>query len=187
MPSSRRTPRRLHLALLILVVAAAIVGGASAASGPGYGSPACLSGNWVGTRAETDRVTRALIPNFPGDVRGRLYMIFRDGAFQYGSRQLVYTVSGGETTLIARGRFFTLAPYTASRGVFTTEDGESTTEWGKLTGIKRGKTYTVNGPPTKTIPVPGGSTPFRCRGSTLQVKLPRFASLGWITLQRGTP
>jgi hypothetical protein len=56
-----------------------------------------------------------------------------------------------------------------------------------MTGIKAGKSYTVDGPPTSTRRIPGGPTPFQCRGSTLKVKLPRFASLSWITLQRGTP
>ena len=125
------------LVVLALLCAAPAVHAASTPTGAG--SPSCLRGNWVASQAETNRVMRALVPNLPAEVEGRLYMIFRDGAFQYGSRRLVYTASFGDVTLIARGRFFTLAPYTARRGVLTTGAGEVTTEWGKLTGIKDGK------------------------------------------------
>lgn len=177
--------RLLVLAPLVLVLAAAAASPAPAAGG--FGSASCLRGNWVASQAETNRVMRALVPDVPAEVRGRLYMIFRDGAFQYGSRQLVYTASFGELTMIARGRFFSLARYTARPGTFTTGAGSVTTEWGKMTGIKAGKSYTVDGPPTSTRRIPGGPTSFQCRGSTLKVKLPRFASLSWITLQRGTP
>ncbi|MGL6278320.1 MAG: hypothetical protein ACRC50_02035 [Gaiella sp.] len=174
-------------AALVTVLVAILAAPLSASTPGGSGSPACLRGSWVASQAETNRVIRALVPNFPAEARGRLYMIFRDGAFQYGSRQLVYTATFGDVTMIARGQFFTLAPYTARPGVFTTGAGEVTTEWGKMTGIKDGKTYTVDGPPTSTRRTPGGPTPYRCSRGTLQVKLPRFASLEWITLRRGTP
>lgn len=173
--------------LVVLAVLCAAPAVHAASTPTGAGSPSCLRGNWVASQEETNRVMRALVPNLPAEVEGRLYMIFRDGAFQYGSRRLVYTASFGDVTLIARGRFFTLARYTARRGVLTTGAGEVTTEWGKLTGIKDGKVYTVDGPPTSTRRTPGGPTPFRCGGGTLRVKLPRFASLDWITLRRGTP
>lgn len=175
------------LLAVVLVACVMPVAVDAAATPTGSGSPSCLRGSWVANQAETNRVMRALIPNFPAEVKGRLYMIFRDGAFQYGSRQLVFKATFGNRALIARGQFFTLAPYTARNGSFTTGRGTVTTEWGKLTGIKDGKTYTVDGPPSSTRPIPGGTTPFECRGNTLKVKLPRFASLSWITLQRGTP
>ena len=54
-----------------------------------------------------------------------------------------------------------------------------------MTGSKSGRSYTVPGPAPRTTRVPGGSTPFQCRGTTLRVRLPRFASLDWITLRRG--
>jgi hypothetical protein len=180
-------PARPLVAALVAVAALSFVAAAQPASGPGFGTPACLRGSWVANQAETNRVMRALVPNFPAEVRGRLYMIFRDGMFQYGSRQIVFKATFGNRGFIARGVFFTLAPYTAQRGVFTTRAGTVTTEWGKLTGIKDGKAHTVDGPPSSTQRIPGGSTPFQCRGNTLKVKLPRFASLSWITLTRGTP
>jgi hypothetical protein len=118
-------------------------------------------------------------------VNGKLYMLFRDGAFQYGSTGLVLRNTIGDMTLTARGRFFTLAPYTARPGVLTLRAGESTIEFGPMTGSKAGRSYTVPGPAPRTARVPGGSTPFQCRGATLRVRLPRFASLDWITLRRG--
>ena len=68
-----------------------------------------------------------------------------------------------------------------------TQRGESTIEYGSMTGSKRGRTYSVPGPPTRTTSIPRRLDPFQCRGSTLKVRLPRFASANWITLQRGTP
>jgi hypothetical protein len=129
---------------------------------------------------------RALVPNGLFTSYGRLYMVFRAGAFQYGSTGLVLESNLGEAVLTARARFFTLAPYTARRGLMTLSRGESTIEYGPMSGSKGGRTYTVPGPPSRTTRVPGGSTPFRCVGSTLKVRLPRFAALDWITLHRGS-
>lgn len=179
---------RANVALLTVALAMTVVGAAAAASTPaGFGTAACLRGNWVASQAETNRVMHALVPVDGMAAKGRLYMTFHDGAFQYGSTHLEIANTFGNRRLIMRARFFTLAAYTARRGSFTTSAGESTTEYGKMTGIKNGKAYTVDGPPTKTTGVPGGTTPFQCRGSTLKVRLPRFASLDWITLHRGTP
>lgn len=175
--------------LVLLTVGSTAVFGVGAdalvaASTPGSGSPSCLRGNWVADRAETQRVMRALIPTGGFEVNGKLYMLFRDGAFQYGSTGIVLRNTIGDVTLIARGRFFTLAPYTARPGLLTLRAGESTMEYGPMTGSKGGRTYTVPGPAPRTTRVPGGSTPFQCRGSTLKVRLPRFAGLDWITLRR---
>jgi hypothetical protein len=126
----------------------------------------------------------ALAPVSGLEPRGRLYMLFRDGLFQYGSTSLVLTQELGDATLTARARFFSLQPYTARSGVLTTRRGESTIEYGPMSGTKDGRTYTVAGPPTRTTSIPGDSTPFQCRGSTLKVRLPRFASVNWITLHR---
>lgn len=179
---------RLHVALLTLVLTGTVAGAAAAASTPaGFGTAACLRGKWVASQAETNRVMHALVPVGGMAAKGRLYMTFHDGAFQYGSTHIELTNTFGDRRLIMRARFFTLAAYTARRGSFTTSAGESTTEYGKMTGIKDGKAYTVDGPPTKTTRIPGGTTPFQCRGSSLKVKLPRFASLDWITLHRGSP
>ena len=115
----------LHASLALLATA-----GGPANAATGSGTPACLRGNRVASQGETNRVMRALIPNVPAEVRGPLSMIFRDGALQYGSRQVVYTANFGNVTLIARGPFFALAPYTARRGTFSTSAGELTTEWG---------------------------------------------------------
>jgi hypothetical protein len=86
--------------------------------------------------------------------------------------------------LTARGRFFSLHAYTATRGALSLRSGESTIEYGPMTGTRDGRTYTVPGPAPTTRRVPGGTVPFQCRGSTLKVRLPRFASLDWITLRR---
>jgi hypothetical protein len=180
--------RRLPLACLLALVVGALVAASPAApaSSPGSGRPSCLRGNWVANQAETRRVMRALVPGGLFTSYGRLYMVFRDGAFQYGSTGLVLESSVGDATLTARARFFTLAPYSARRGLVTLRPGESTIEYGPMSGSKGGRTYTVPGPPTKTTRVPGGSTPFRCAGPTLKVRLPRFAGLDWITLRRGS-
>ncbi len=168
-------------------VFAALTPASSAAAASGSGSAACLRGNWVASQGETNRVLRALIPTGGFEATGRLYMIFRDGAFQYGSRSLVLQNTVGDMRLTARGMFYTLAPYTAQRGLFTTRSGEYHIEWGRWAGSKGGRTFSVAGPPPQTRRIPGGPTPFQCRGSTLKVRLPTFASLSWITLQRGTP
>jgi hypothetical protein len=178
---------RAFLATLVVVPAAAAlaISALAAPSPAGFGSPSCLRGNWVASQAETRRVIHALA-RVPGlEPRGRLYMIFRDGAFQYGSTSLVFTQQIGDATMTARARFFSLQRYTARPGVLTTRRGESTIEFGPMSATKDGRTYTVPGPPAKTTSIPGGSTPFQCRGSTLRVRLPRFASLDWITLHRG--
>jgi hypothetical protein len=162
----------------------ALTVGAAPSPSPGFGSASCLRGQWGASQAETKRVLRALAP-VPGlEPTGKLYMIFRGGTFQYGTTSLVLKMDLGDATLTARARFFTLQRYTANAGTFTTRGGESTIEYGPMTGMKDGRTYTVAGPPTRTTRVPGGTTPFQCRGNTLKVRLPRFASLDWITLQR---
>lgn len=172
------------LVLVPVVVTTAAVA-APTPSPSGFGSASCLRGHWVANQAETKRVMRALAP-VPGlEPRGKLYMQFRDGMFQYGSTSLVMTVPVGDAVATARARFFSLARYTARTGAFTTTRGESTIEYGPMSATKDGRTYTVPGPPTRTTSIPGGTTPFQCRGSTLRVRLPRIASLDWITLQRG--
>jgi hypothetical protein len=180
---------RLLVVLAALVAVAAVLHvamPASAATAPGSGSPSCLRGNWVASQAETRRVLRALVPGGLFTSYGRLYMTFRGGAFQYGSTGLVLESNLGDAVLTARARFFSLAPYTARPGLLTLRAGESTIEYGPMSGTKDGRTYTVPGPPSRTTPIPGGSTPYQCRGSTLKVRLPRFASLNWVTLQRGS-
>ena len=181
---------RLLMATSVPAVAAAVLALAALATpaqnpGGGFGSPACLRGDWVANRAETNRVVRALIPVDAIQVKGKLYMQFREGAFQYGTTGMTTTISGGDLTMTATGRFFSLHRYTATPGVLVLARGERTTEWGKFTATKEGKTFTVNGPPTKTQRAAGGPVPFQCRRATLKVRLPRFASLNWITLQRG--
>ena len=177
---------RLSLVLvgLVLVTAASALTAGASPSPAGFGSPACLRGEWSATQAETKRVIRALAA-VPGlEPRGKLYMVFRDGAFQYGSTALVFKMQIGDAVATARARFFTLQRYTARPGSFTTQGGESTIEYGEMSATKDGVTYTVAGPPTRTTRAPGGTTPFQCRGNVLKVKLPRFAALSWITLHR---
>jgi hypothetical protein len=180
--------RLLALPALVVALAASLVVSlpATAASSPGSGAPSCLRGDWVATQAETRRVMRALVPGGLFTAYGRLYMVFRGGAFQYGSTGLVLESDIGDARLTARARFFTLAPYAARPGVLTLRAGETTIEFGPMSGTKDGRTYTVPGPPSRTTRVPGGSTPYRCAGATLRVRLPRFAALDWITLRRGT-
>ena len=179
-------------ALACLVATAAVASlllasGAFAAGSPGFGSPSCLRGNWVATQGETRRVLTALTGTGLFTAYGRLYMTFRGGAFQYGSTGLVLESEIGDATLTARARFFSLAPYAARPGLLTLRAGRTTIEYGPMSGTKNGQTYTVPGPPTRTTPNPGGSTPYQCRGNTLKVRLPRFAALSWITLSRGIP
>jgi len=173
--------------LVVLFVVPVVAASAIAAPAPapsGFGSATCLRGHWVANQAETKRVMHALVP-VPGlEPRGKLYMQFRDGMFQYGSTSLVMTMPVGDAVATASARFFSLARYTARPGSFTTTRGEATIEYGPMSATKGGQTYTVPGPASKTTAIPGGTTPFRCRGSTLKVRLPRFASLNWITLQR---
>jgi hypothetical protein len=170
---------------LAAVVTTAAVAAPEPAPGGGFGSPACLRGHWVADRAETSRVTRALVPVDGYQVRGKLYMQFRDGAYQYGTTGIVISNTIGDMRLTATGRFFSLHRYSATPGVLQLSNGERTTEWGKFTASKDGKTYTVDGPPTKTQRAAGGLVPFQCRGRTLKVRLPSFATLNWITLRRG--
>ncbi len=177
----------LVLAALVAVAAALHVAmPASAASSPGYGAPSCLRGNWVATQGETRRVLSSLVGSGLFTAYGRLYMTFRGGAFQYGSTGLVLESNIGDATMTARARFFSLAPYSARPGLLVLRSGESTIEYGPMSGTKDGRTYTVPGPPTRTTPNPGSSTPFQCRGNTLKVRLPRIASVNWVTLHRGS-
>jgi hypothetical protein len=169
---------------IVLAVAASALTAGAAPSPDGFGSPRCLRGEWGATQAETKRVLRALAPVPNLEPRGKLYMIFRNGRFQYGSTSLVLKLDLGDAVATAQARFFTLQPYTARVGSFTTRGGQSTIEYGEMTATKNGQTYSVPGPPTRTTRVPGGTTPFQCRGNTLRVRLPRFASLNWITLRR---
>ena len=176
-----------RLLLLSTLTLALLATAAPAGAASGSGSPSCLRGNWVANQAETRRVLAALVPGGMFTSFGQLYMTFNDGAFQYGSTRMIFQSAVGDATLIARARFFSLAPYTARTGLLTTQSGSSTIEYGRMTGSKGGRTFSVAGPPTKTTRIPGGSTPFQCRGATLKVRLPRFASADWITLHRGTP
>jgi hypothetical protein len=180
-------PVRAILVLTALAAAVAVLS-LSATAAPrqgGFGSPACLRGEWHASQAETRRVMRALVPVDGLEPRGRLYMIFRDGAFQYGSTDMLVKIDGGDLVMTAQARFFTLQRYTARPGALTTQRGTSTIEYGRMTATKRGQTYSVAGPPPKTTRIPGGTTPFQCRDNTLKVRMPRFASLNWITLARG--
>jgi hypothetical protein len=172
------------LGLLAVVASLAVSAPASGAS-PGSGSPSCLRGSWVASTAETRRVMRALVPGGLFTSYGRLYMTFRSGAFQYGSTGLVLQSNVGDARMTARARFFTLAPYTARPGVLTLRAGQTSIEYGPMSASSGGRTFTVAGPPNRTSSTPGGSTPFQCRGSTLKLRLPRFATLDWITLRRG--
>lgn len=174
-------------AAVVLLAALAVALPASATTPRGSGSASCLRGSWVASQAETNRVLRALIPVGGFEARGRLYMIFRDGSFQYGSRSIEIRNTIGDTEMIGRATFFTLSSYAARVGQLTFGRGTSTIEYGKMTAITRNGTITVDGPPQKTTRVPGGTAPFQCRGSSLKMKLPRFASLEWITLRRGAP
>ena len=174
------------LGLLAVVASLAVSGSASGASSPGSGSPSCLRGSWVASSVETRRVMRALVPGGLFTSYGRLYMTFRDGAFQYGSTGLVLESNVGDARMTARARFFTLAPYTARTGLLTLRRGQTTIEYGPMSASSGGRSYTVAGPPNRTSTTPGGSTPFQCHGATLKMRLPRFAALDWITLRRGT-
>jgi hypothetical protein len=167
-----------------MLAATSLTAVAAPAPTPGFGSPSCLRGEWKASQAETKRVIRALVPVEGLEPRGKLYMIFRNGTFQYGSTSLVFKMQIGDAVATAQARFFSLQRYTARTGAFTTQRGESTIEYGKMTATKNGTTYTVDGPPSRTTRIPGGTTPYQCRGGTLKVKLPRFASLDWITLAR---
>jgi hypothetical protein len=179
---------RFAAVLVLSLVLALLAALPASATGPrGFGSAACLRGNWVASRAETNRVLQSLIPVGGFEARGRLYMIFRDGTFQYGSRYLEIRNTIGDSQLIGRAAFFTLARYTARAGQVTIGKGSSTIEYGKMTAISDKGTFTVDGPPPKTTSTPGGPAPFQCRGSTLRMKLPSISTLGWITLRRGTP
>jgi hypothetical protein len=178
---------RSFLAVLVVVpvVAATAAVAAPAPSPSGFGSASCVRGHWVANQAETKRVMHALVP-VPGlEPTGKLYMQFRNGMFQYGSTSLVLKMDMGDAVATASARFFSLARYTARNGSFTTRRGQATIEYGQMSATKDGRTVTVPGPPSKTTSIPGGTTPFQCRGSTLRVRLPRFASLNWITLRRG--
>lgn len=181
----RATVYALGLAALLCGTQVASSLAAPQAAGPGFGSPRCLRGHWVANQAETERVVHAMVPVEGMTVRSKLYMQFVDGMFQYGTTRMRLRLDFGSQSATAEARFYSFAPYTARPGVFTTSNGESHIEYGKMTATKDGKTYTTNGPEPKTRPIPGGSTPFQCRGNTLKVKLPRFASLSWITLHRG--
>ena len=128
---------------------------------------------------------RALVPGGLFTSYGRLYMTFRSGAFQYGSTGLVLETNLGDATMTARARFFTLAPYTARAGLLTIRAGESTVEYGPMSGTKDGRTYTVPGPPTRTtldagrvdaVPVPRLDAPGAAaagRGARLDHAAPR--------------
>jgi hypothetical protein len=118
-------------------------------------------------------------------VNGKLYMQFRNGTFQYGSTGIVIRNTIGDALMTASARFFTLARYTARPGALMLSRGTSTIEYGEMTATKGGRTYSVPGPAPRTQRTPAGTTPFQCRGGTLRVRLPRFASLNWITLRRG--
>ena len=173
------------VSLAAVAVTATALSAPSPAPGGGFGSPACLRGHWVANRAETSRVTHALVPVEGYEVKGKLYMQFRDGMYQYGTTGIVIANTIGDMRLVATGRFFSLHRYSATPGVLQLSNGQRTTEWGKFTATKEGKTYTVPGPPTKTQRAAGGLVPFQCRGSTLRVRLPHFATLDWVTLRRG--
>ena len=82
-------------------------------------------------------------------------MTFRGGAFQYGSTGLVLETNIGDATMTARARFFSLAPYTARPGLLTLRAGESTIEYGPMSGTKDGQTYTVPGPADADDAEPG--------------------------------
>ena len=180
--------KRVRVVLVVSVstaVLASAVGSFAASSPNGSGSPACLRGHWVASEAETQRVLRALVPIEGLQVVSKLYMQFRDGIFQYGTTSMKLKLGIGNQSLTARARFYTLAEYTARTGLLTLSPGESHIEYGPMTGTKDGRSYTVPGPAPRTTGTPAGSVPFQCHASTLKVRLPRFASLNWITLHRG--
>ena len=75
------------------------------------------------------------------------------------------------------------SPTRRARGVLTLGAGETTSSTASSPGPRMDGAYTVPGPAREDEQrSPAGSIPFQCRGNILKVRLPRFASLNWITL-----
>jgi hypothetical protein len=161
------------LALAAAFVLAATTAPARAAT---PNSPSCLRGNWVASTTESRRVLRSLVPG-PYEFTAKLKMIFQNGIFQYGTDSFRFNIAD----TVVKGSILVLARYTAVRGAVTIAPGTSTVTYSLVSA----KGNIVSPPPEQTTRIPGGRTPFQCRGNTLKYKLPRLSSLGWITLQRG--
>ena len=178
--------------LLVLAALAAVAAAlhvampASAASSPGYGAPSCLRGNWVATQGETRRVLGSLVGSGLFTSYGRLYMTFRGGAFQYGSTGLVLESSIGDVdddragAVLQSGAVRRAAgpPRSPLRRVDDRVRADERDEgWAHLYGP---------GPPDQDDAEPGRLDALPVPGNTLKVRLPRIASLNWITLHRGS-
>jgi hypothetical protein len=171
--------RRTHVLVAAGALTLALAPIAVTATQPAPNSPSCLRGHWTASVGESRRVLKSMVPG-PYDFRAKLYMIFDRSAFQYGTPSFTFEVPTSAGPAIAKGGFVAIAGYHATRGRVTFAAGTSTVEFAS---ISIGE-ITVAPPPTRTQRIPGGPTPFQCRGGTLKVKLPSRSSIGWITLRR---
>jgi hypothetical protein len=167
-------------ALLALVVVSAL----PAASNPAPGA-SCLRGRWVASQAEANRVLQALAPG-PFRIRGQLNASFLRGLFVYGSSAMVLETTTPGLDLKAHGSFLYQAAYTVRNGNIVTQQGTSALSFDEFTATKNGRTASVPGPPDSSRTIPGGPTPFQCTRTRLKIKLPSFASSGWVVYQRSS-
>lgn len=172
--------RRTHVLVTAGALTLALAPVAATATQAAPNSPSCLRGRWTATTGESRRVLKSMVPG-PYDFRAKLYMVFDRTTFQYGTPSFTFEVPTAAGPAIAKGGLVAIAGYRATRGTVTFAAGTSTVEFA---AISLGE-FSVPPPPTRTQRIPGGATPFQCRGGTLKVRLPRLSSLGWITLRRG--
>jgi hypothetical protein len=182
MPVTSPTPIAVVVTFAVAVVSALVVWltltpRAEATALPGRDSPACLRGHWTATVPESRRVLKSMVAG-QYDFKAKLYMIFDRTTFSYGTPSFVFHAPGNS---LAKGRFFTLHGYTARTGRITLAAGRAHLVFEEFSVAG----HSATPPPAQEYGVPGGQTPFQCRGSVLKYKLPRLSGLGWITLHRG--
>jgi hypothetical protein len=100
---------------------------------------------------------------------------------------MILESSIGDATLTARARFFSLAPYTAAAPGSSRPSRRVDDRVREDVGLEGRAHLQRRRAADQDDEDPGRLDPFQCRGSTLKVRLPRFASANWIHAAARTP
>ena len=144
----------------------------------------CVRGEWRMSNAASNTMLRSLIQVPTISIEsGVLTAAFpRDGRMVYGTTHMVVKVDGGALVMKGSATFHFEAGWQTANGKLILDAGRSELYIAKLTAIKDGQTFAVNGPPPTRRRTDPGATPYTCSANTLRWKIPLNNT--WATFRR---